>query len=257
MGGAFALGLPAASGAATPAPATHIQEDLLHGRRALVIRNNRMRLAILPGGGFIADAGLISSDPAVSVNPMRVPHYRTIDPHTYDVARHGALYGMGIQRRLMSGYMGHLTCFPQFAASSPAEFAQDYGQHGELIAVEWSRRAGAAPDELVMGAELPMTQYGFERRVVLPADETVAYVTETAENLVPYDRPAQWVQHTTFGPPFIAMGKTMADGSVDRVVLGRGATATTTDFPIGRDAQGGALDYRPFRGATALWLMRR
>jgi hypothetical protein len=256
MGGALALGLPAVAGAAPPTPATRIHEERLHGRRALVLRNARMRLAVLPGGGFIADAGLISSDPRVSVNPMRVPHYQTIDPHTYDLARHGGVYGTGIQRRLMSGYMGHFTCFPQFAASSPAEFAQDYGQHGELIAVEWSRRAGAA-DELVMDAELPMTQYGFERRVVLPADETVAYVTETAENLVPYDRPAQWVQHTTFGPPFIAMGKTLAEGSVDRVVLGRGPSATTTDFPVGQDAEGRSLDYRPFRGATALWLMRQ
>ena len=112
-------------------------EDKLHGRRAFVLENGRMRLSTLPGGGFIGEVRFQSDDPKKSVNPMRVPHYQTIDPFTYDVAKYGDLYGTGIQRRLMSGYMGHFLCFPQFAASSPAEFRQDYGQHGEAIAVEW------------------------------------------------------------------------------------------------------------------------
>lgn len=254
LAGALALGAPAV---AVAAPArTSVVEERLHGRRALVLRNGRMRLGVLPGGGFIAEASLISSDPAKSVNPMRVPHYPTIDPYTYDQAKHGALYGTGMQRRLMSGYMGQFTCFPHFAASSPAEFAQDYGQHGELIMVRWNRGRGAA-DELVMSAELPITQYGFERWIVLPADETVAYVTETAENLMRVDRPAQWVEHTAFGPPFLQIDKTLADASVDQVVLGRGPTARTTGFPLGADAQGRITDYRPFRGTTSLWLMQR
>ena len=82
-------------------------EDTLHGRRAFVLENGRMRLSTLPGGGFIGEVRFLSDDPKKSVNPMRVPHYQTIDPFTYDVAKHGDLYGTGIQRRLMSGYMGH------------------------------------------------------------------------------------------------------------------------------------------------------
>src|SRR5690349_14947451 len=101
-----------AKGSAEAAAATRISEEVFHGRRALVIQNDRMRVAVLPGGGFIADASLKSPDPHISVNPMRIPHYPTIDPDTYDPAKHGALYGTGIQRRLMSGYMGHFTCFP-------------------------------------------------------------------------------------------------------------------------------------------------
>ena len=86
LAGAMALGAP---GAALAAPArTSVAEERLHGRRALIIRNGRMRLGVLPGGGFIAEASLVSSDPAKSVNPMRVPHYPTIDPFTYDQGRH-------------------------------------------------------------------------------------------------------------------------------------------------------------------------
>ena len=95
-------------------------EDKLHGRRAFVLENDRMRVSTLPGGGFIGEVRFKSSDPKKSINPMRVPHYPTIDPYTYDLARDGDIYGTGIQRRLMSGYMGYFLCFPQFAASSPA-----------------------------------------------------------------------------------------------------------------------------------------
>jgi hypothetical protein len=241
--------MAAAGAAASPttgraAPPASISEETFHDRHALVLQNDRMRVAVLPGGGFIAEARLKSADPRLGVNPMRIPHYPTIDPYAYDPARHGALYGTGIQRRLMSGYMGHFTCFPQFAASSPAEFAQDYGQHGELIAVKW-RRAPAAGPELVMTAELPITQFAFERRIALPPGETVAYVTETAENLVRYDRPVQWVQHTAFGPPFAAVGSLFADASVECVAAPGG----------GRGPWG--AEHRAFTGRTALWLASR
>src|SRR5204862_8024459 len=113
------------------------KEDLLHGRRACFLENDQMRIGTLPGGGFIGEVRFKSSDPKKSINLMRVPHYQTIDPYTYDIARDGDRYGTGMQRRLMSGYMGHFVAFPQFAAASEAELAQDYGQHGEAIAVAW------------------------------------------------------------------------------------------------------------------------
>ena len=202
--------------------AASFHEDTLHGRRAFVLENGLMRVSTLPGGGFIGEVRFKSDDPRKSVNPMRVPHYQTIDPYTYDIAKHGDLYGTGIQRRLMSGYMGHFLCFPQFAASSPAEFRQDYGQHGEALAVEWKLEKVETPKDgvtLRYSADLPMTQYRVERAITLPADETVAYVEESVENMVPYDRPMQWVQHVTFGPPFLELNKTYADASVAKVVL--------------------------------------
>ena len=74
---------------------TLFHEDRLHGRRAFVLENDRMRLSTLPGGGFIGEVRFKSDDPRKSVNPMRVPHYQTIDPYTYDIARDGDLYGTG------------------------------------------------------------------------------------------------------------------------------------------------------------------
>ncbi len=236
-----------------------VHEELLHGRHALVLENAQMRVAELPGGGFIGEVRFKSDDPDLRINPMRVPHYPTIDPYSYDLARDGARYGTGMQRRLMSGYMGQFLAFPQFAASSPAELAQDYGQHGEAIAVKWMRTpapADALPQALSLVAELPKTQYRIERTIELPADETVAYITETVENQVPYDRPVQWVQHVTFGPPFVALDKTFADASVEHTVTGRGAQASLGDWPQGMTADG-LTDFRAFSGHTHLWLMDR
>ncbi len=234
-------------------------EDKLHGRRAFVLENSRMRLSTLPGGGFIGEVRFQSDDPKKSVNPLRVPHYQTIDPFTYDVARDGDLYGTGIQRRLMSGYMGHFLCFPQFAASSPAEFRQDYGQHGEAIAVEWklenvdTRKDGVT---LRYAADLSKTKYRVERSITLPADETVAYVEESVENMEPYDRPMQWTQHITFGPPFLELGKTFADGSVAKVVVRRGQENAAEDtWPQSKDSEGRMVDLRAFSGRSNTWLM--
>ena len=57
-------------------------EDTLHGRRAFVLENDRMRVSTLPGGGFIGEIRFKSPDPKKNVNPMRVPHYQTIDPYS-------------------------------------------------------------------------------------------------------------------------------------------------------------------------------
>ena len=168
-----------------------------------------------------------------------------MDPHDYNPAnaKHAALYGTDVQGRLMSGYMGHYTCFPQFG-NSPEEFeAAGYGQHGEAIIVPWERLPGAGSEsggaELSMRARLPHNQYTFERQIRLRPGETVAHVTETAQNLMGIDRPHQWNQHVTFGPPFAEVGRMWADASIE--------TATVPE--------GG--DWRAFTGTTSPWQMQR
>jgi hypothetical protein len=235
-----------------------VREEMFHGRHAFVLENEQMRISVLSGGGFIGEIRFKSTDPNKNINPMRVPHYRTIDPYTYDVVKHGDLYGTGTDRRLMSGYMGHFLAFPQFLESSPAEFRQDYGVHGEALAVQWKARPSDAssPQDLLMYADLPKTQFRVERRIFLPPDETVAYVTETVENMVRYDRPIQWVQHVTFGPPFVALNKTFADASVDHVLVGDGPKATLGAWPQSTNS-GHVINYRQFTGHSSVWLMDR
>lgn len=248
----------AVSGSGLQAQTASFQEETLHGRRAFVLQNGLMRVSTLPGGGFIGEIRFLSADPRKSVNPMRVPHYQTIDPHTYDVAKHGALYGTDVQRRLMSGYMGDFLCFPYFGPSSKAEFALDLGQHGEALAVEWKRERVTVQDgavTLVYSAELPKTQYRVLRSITLPAGETVAYVEESVENQAQFDRPFQWVRHVTFGPPFLELNKTFADAPVAKTAVREGSSFREESWPLLKTPGGQTLDQRVFSGQTGTWLL--
>ena len=220
-----------------------VRQTTLHGRRAMTLENDRMVVSTLTGGGFIGEVRFKSNDPRKNINVMRVPHYPTIDPHTYDMTKHGDLYGTGMQRRLMSGYMGHFVAFPHFAAASQAELAEDYGQHGEAIAVEWKIDNAASVNgaaTLKYSAMLPKTRYMMVRTITLPEDETVAYVQESVENLEVFGRPIQWTQHVTFGPPFVALQKNFVDAPI----------AT-----IARSGQGPSADQRIFSGNANSWLL--
>ena len=236
------------------------REGVLHGRRAFILENDRMQVSTLPGGGFIGEIRLKSDDPKKSVNPMRVPHYQTIDPYTYDINNHGALYGTDIQRRLMSGYMGDFLCFPHFGPSSAAEFSLDLGQHGEAVAVEWKKdRVDTQVDAvtLVYSADLPKTQFRVKRTITLPANETVGYVEESVENTTSFDRPMQWVHHVTFGPPFLDLNKSFVDASVAKVAVRDGQSFTEGNWPQAKTARGELVDYRVFSGRTGVWLLDR
>ena len=212
-----------------------------------------MRLSTLPGGGYIGEVRLLSSDPKLGVNPMRVPHYPTIDPHTYDAGRHGAAYGTGESRFIMSGYMGHYLCFPYFGGPSKDEARHGLGTHGEAVTVEWKREeaeAGAGAATVALSAELPKTRYRVGRAVTLRAGETVACVDEWVENLLPFDRPIHWVHHATFGAPFAEPGKSFVDAPVVRVA------ARDTETP-GRPDEERAFSAALRAGSYRAWLLDR
>lgn len=233
--------------------------DKVHGRQAYVLENGRIRISLLRGGGHIAEARFRSTDPRKNVNPMRVPHYRTIEPYEYDDAEHNRLFGDDPHRWLHAGYMGHFICFPEFGPpSSEWEVKAGLGNHGEAPIVEWkpigeARRDG---DTLVFryGADLPKTQYRMERSVSIAPDESVVYIEEWAENLAGFDRPVNWVQHATFGPPFTEPGKSFLDMSGTKAQVAGGAPATSSlqpnaqfQWPGGETPDGQRVSMRVFQ----------
>ena len=224
----------------------------IHGRDAYVLQNSTIRVSALRGAGHIAEIRFRSDDPKLALNPMRVPHYPTIEPWEYDPAKHDAVYGGGTNRYLMAGYMGHLLNFPTFGGPSTTEAANGLGNHGEALSREWTLdRAGATPDEVVLeySAHLPRQQYNVGRKLTLAADENVLYIEEWAESLVDFDRPAMWVQHVTFGPPFVEPGKTMLDMSAGRGEVRRSDSTNSlaqgeVEWPTGKTASGEPTDLR-------------
>ncbi len=125
--------------------------------------------------------------------------------------------------------------------------------------MEWkqTRPAEVRPDRVTLwyGADLPKTQYRVDRTVTLYAGSPVVQVEESVENLAPFDRPINWVQHATFGPPFVEPGKTFFDVSAGKgeVAGGRAsnslAPGSSVQWPDGAGRDGARVSLRPFQPA--------
>ena len=237
--------------------AVEFKEEKIYGRDAYVLDNGYFRISMLRGGGHIAEVRLISADPLKNVNPMRVPHYPTIDPYTYEPSKHDAIYGTDPHRWLSSGYMGHLLRFPFYGPPSEDEAKAGLGNHGEAAIVEWrviavDRNAGAI--SLRYGADLPKTQFHVERTVTLRPGDLSVRVEEWVENLTAFDRPINWMQHATFGPPFAEPGKTFLDTPATRGLTAGGRPESASlrpesevKWPNGISWNGDTADLRGFQ----------
>lgn len=179
------------------------EEASVHGRPGWVMENGSMRVALLRGGGHIAEVRLTSANPRLTINPMFMPSG--------------------------NGYVGHLVCFPHYGPASPEERAQGLTGHGEAGSVEWRQtrppRTDATSLTFYYGAELPKTQYTIERAVTLVAGENTLHIEEWIENLTAYDRPYNRNQHATFGAPFVTRGRSVLDMSGTRGITDSKRTA--------------------------------
>ena len=218
----------AASLAQTPT----VREDEFHGRKAWVLENGTIRVALLRDGGHIAELRMISDNPRLALNPMYVPP--------------GA------------GYVGHIVCFPHFGPASPEERQSGLRGHGEAAWVAWQQtkppRVNAQDVTFFYGADLPQTHYRIERAVTLRSGETVLHVEETIENLASYDRPYNRDQHATFGAPFVAPDTNVLDMSGTKAIAdprrtGGSAWAAGREFtwPHAPRADGTTVSLREFR----------
>jgi len=74
--------------------------------------------------------------------------------------------------------------------------------YGEAPIVEW-RKMGTeeGPDNVTFwyGAHLGKTEFRIERTVTMKRAKHCVRVEEWIENLTPFDRPINWMQHATFG----------------------------------------------------------
>jgi len=227
------LGSIAAATALVLAQAPAVREDAnIHGRPGWTIENGRIRVALLRGGGHIAEVRLVSSNPKLSINPMFVPNG--------------------------NGYMGHMVCFPHYGPASAEERAQGLAGHGEAGAVDWQQTRPPQSDSngltFFYGADLPRTQYKIERAVTLKAGEASVRVEEWVENLAAYDRPYNLNEHATFGAPFVTPGRNVLDmsgtrGMTDpiRTAAGKWAAAHLFQWPDAPPLNDGvALSLRDF-----------
>jgi len=172
-----------------------------HGRAALQLENDALRVTVLNGGGHIAEILYKKT----GINPLWIPPWPSIEPAEYDPARHME-YGPSEEGKLLCGIMGHNLCFDSFGPPSPEEFAKGISVHGEAaIATYQGETCGK---EMHLSALLRASELRIARTISLDANAPVVQIRECVENVSATDRPIAWTQHVTLGPPFLEPGAT-------------------------------------------------
>jgi hypothetical protein len=194
------------------------------GREAVQIENERVRVTVLKEGGHVAEI----LEKETGVNPLWIPPWKSIEPSTYDPARHPE-YGLNSESKLLAGIMGHNLCLDMFGPPSDEEAEAGLTVHGEGSVVAYE--LAITGQEIRAKAQLPLAGLRFER--IIRLERQTVHFRETLENLTALDRPIAWTQHVTLGPLFIENGVTRLEHSGVRAeVLGSmGGVADRTTFP--------------------------
>lgn len=216
------------------------------GRRAARIENDKLRVTILEEGGHIAELLHVGTH----VNPLWTPPWPSIEPSTYDAARHPE-YGADAESKLLSGIMGHNLCLDLFGGPSEAEAKAGVTVHGEASVAAY--RITETDGGMRQECTLPIAQLAFSRVLTLAGD--TLSISETVENLSGSDRPIAWTQHVTLGPPFVERGKTklLLPGTRSRTFesdftggKGRFAIAANFDWPNVPTIDGRTIDLQTY-----------
>jgi hypothetical protein len=188
---------------------SRMPEVIYRNRRAVALENEHLQVVVSVEGGHLAAI----EDKASGVNPLWAPPWPSIEPSTYDEARHPE-YGRNSESRLLSGILGHNLCLDLFGGPTEEEARAGMTVHGEGSVVPYTLHFEG--DTLICRASLPMAQLAFERRIRLQAGSRVVGIEERVENLSACDRPIAWTQHVTLGPPFLEKGRTLFRASASK-----------------------------------------
>ncbi len=185
------------------------------GRDAVRLSNGIVELIGLAGGGHLAAFRFLEGDGRPSQNVFWEAPWRTSDPDREWSEDMSNQYGPVETGRFLSGFTGHALCLDYFGEASPEKAAAGLGLHGEAAITRWNV---LEPTELRMGqcrwiVNLPISRLTFERTIHINEGESVAYVEETVRNERDTEHRCDWVQHVTFGPPFLQCGASTINAS--------------------------------------------
>ena len=230
-----------------------MSEIQYRGRRARALDNGKLAIIVTVEGGHIAAV----IDQATGLNPLWAPPWPTMEPSQYDPAKHPQ-YGGDSESKLLAGILGHNLCLDTFGGPSAAEAAAGMTVHGEAPVAAYD--LAVEGDTLIQSATLEAARLRFVRRIHLLAAARVATITETVENLSPFDRPIAWTEHVTLGPPFLEKGRTQfrASATKSKVIEqdfagGKGylRTGAQFDWPLVPCLDGSREDLRLFTNRPA------
>jgi hypothetical protein len=176
------------------------------GRPGYCLSNGRVQLTALTGGGTMADLRCRCGADEWSPNLLWEAPWPSMDPGKFQ-ARHSRQYGTPFVGKFLAGFTGNTLCLDYFGAPSEDEIRQGLCLHGEASVTRW--KVVCASGGLTMETRLPAAGLHFRREMTVMGGESVIYVRETVRNPKAADHFLHWVQHVTFGPPFLQSGDSM------------------------------------------------
>ena len=160
--------------------------------------------------------------------------------------------------------LGHFVCVDGFGPVSPEERKAGLPGHGEAHRVPWevvSSEKKNGVTTVAFSATLPMVQEVFRRTIRMVDGESVVYIESELENLLAFDRPVNWGEHATIGPPFLEPGKTVVEMSAVRAMTRshedqsqqpphRLVSSRAFTWPMAPGLNGESIDVRPVSGTS-------
>lgn len=107
----------------------------------------------------------------------------------------------------MPSFEGHFVCFDRWGPPSEGEKANGFVHHGEINTLKWTLLSEPQKKDgrtsCTTTCSLPMGGLQLTRKIEMPENEPLFFVTEEIKNLNKYGRMFNIVQHVTIGPPFL------------------------------------------------------
>lgn len=115
-------------------------------------------------------------------------------------------YGLPAAGKFLAGFTGHALCLDYFGDPDPEKAASGLGLHGEAAARRWQVVGCEISEDLLcrLAVVLPISHLRFERKIQIREQQSVVYVQETLHNESDGELQCDWIQHATFGPPFLS-----------------------------------------------------
>ncbi len=183
---------------------------LANGREVVWLRDERLAVAVAPGGGHIA--AIQRADAPDAPSPLWVPPWASQEPEAVTEAAVAAEYGGPPEGRTLASILGNNLALGIFGAPSAEETAAGVVTHGFFGVRRWAWREDGPG--LLASCQDPTSGIGIERRIEL--DGGVAWAEETVTNLGIWDRPIAWQQHVTLGPPWLEDGAFWLEANAQR-----------------------------------------
>jgi hypothetical protein len=230
------------------------------GRDAIRLANDKVELISLTGGGHLASLRFLHREGPLAQNVFWEAPWPTIDPTEQWSEKLERFYGPAEIGRYLAGYTGHALCLDYFG--EPPSHAASFGLslHGEAAITSWSASSLTASEDAGVRwkVRLPVAQLSFEREILLAKGQSVAFVKETVLSELDSEHVFDWVQHVTFGSPFLHPDESTIAASTHRGVTapssyeGRSLLAADREFiwPYApKKEPGGVADLRRAFGA--------